>query len=232
MTDELPVPAALYPLHGRYGTSDISPNNNPPGIPSDIQLAPGPYGHPKGSYQFFGRYTSYVEIPNNGGLDTTYSITVLAWMKRENDNGPIFNYGTNLWAFHLWIVDGKLFGRAVTRYNGRLLNPVSSSQPVLMSWLYVGLTYDYSSGVMKLWINGNAVDQTIAGSAKLTTNFDVRIGAKDDINDPRYFQGRICCVQVYSKALSQQEIIAVQNRIINTGGYWCNMENANEADRA
>ena len=230
MTDELPILAALYPLHGQYGTSDIGPNNNPPGIPSDIQLAPGPYGHPKGSYQFSGSSTSYVEIPNNGGLDKKFSITVLAWVNRENDNGPIFDYGTNHWAFHMWIVDGKLFGRAVTRHTGQFLNPVSSSQPVSMSWLYVGLTYDYPSGVIKLWINGNIVDQTIAGSAKQGTQFDVRIGAKD--GDPRYFQGRICCVQVYSKALSQQEIIAVQNRTINTGGYWCIMGNTNEAGRA
>ena len=176
---------------------------------------------------FSGRSSRYVEIPNNGGLETKFPITILAWVNRENDNGPIFNYGTNIWAVHLWIVDETLFGLAVVRQIGQFLDPAQSPSKLSKSWQFVGLTYDYFSDIIRLWLNGNVVAKPLAGSAEQSTQFDVRIGAKDDTNDPRYFKGRICCIQVYSRALNQQEVIAVQNRTINTGGYWCIMRNMN-----
>jgi len=216
VADDLPVPIALYPLNGRHGTSDISPNKNPPGILSDVHLAPGPYGHPQGSYQFSGNFTSNIEFPNNGGLDTRYSMTLLAWVNRENNDGPIVNYGTNSWGFHFWFVNGGLFSRPMTRDN-QFLFYVTSSE-LSKTWHYVGTTYDFSSGVVKLWVNGEEVAQTIFGSEEQSTQFDVRMGAKADANDKRYFKGRICCLQVYNKSLSQQEIIAVQNRTFKTGG--------------
>jgi len=143
----------LYPLNGRHGTSDISPNKNPPGIPSDVHLAPGPHGHPQGSYQFSGSSTCYIEFPNTaGGLDTRYSITILAWVNRENDQGPIFDYAGG---FHVWI----------WTYGGSVLanlmplgvwpaQPHSYISPNI--WYYVGVTYDFASGIAKVWVNGQA----------------------------------------------------------------------------
>ena len=151
-TADLPIPVALYPLNGRYGTGDIGPNKNPPGIPSDIHLAPGPYRQPQGSYQFSGTWTSCIEIPNNGGLDTKYSITVLAWVNRENHQGPIFNYGADVWGFHLWIWVGA--GNAYANAYGWMSQP--NSPIASNSWYYVGATYDFSSGIATVWVNGEA----------------------------------------------------------------------------
>ena len=217
LTADLPVPVALYPLNGEHGTSDIGPNKNPPGIPRDVHLAPGPYGQPQGSYQFSGSSNSYIEIPNNGGLDTRYSLTLLAWVNRENDNGPIVNYGIKSWGFHFWFTSGKLFARPMTRDKTSLPHVVSSK--LSKSWHYVGTTYDFSSGVVRLWVNGTEVAQTTVGSTEQSTQQDVRMGAKGNTNDPRYFKGRICCLQVYNKTLNQQEIITVQDRTLETGGY-------------
>ena len=213
LTEELPVPAALYPLNGLHETRDIGPNKNPAGKPNGVHLAPGPFGHPQGSYRFSGSFSSYIKIPNNGGLDTR-SITILAWINHENENGPIVNYGENVWGFHFWIVNGRLFGRlsgsglyAITPYN------------LSKNWQYVGTSYNFSSGVVKLWINGSEVAQAISGSKEQITQYNVRMGAKDSTTDPRYLKGRICCLQIYNKSLSQQEIIAVQNRTLNTCEY-------------
>ena len=104
--DSLPVPVALYPLNGRYGTKDISPNKNPPGIPNGVHLGSGPHGDPQGSYQFSGISTSHIEIPKNGGLDISYSITVLLWVNRQNNEGPMFVYGRN--GFRFWIVGSSV----------------------------------------------------------------------------------------------------------------------------
>ena len=154
-SENLPVPVALYPLNGRYGTSDISPNKNPPGIPSDVHLAPGPYGRAQASYQFFGRFTSYIEIPNNGGLDTRHSITFLVWVKYDN-KGPIFSYGVTAWGFRIWIVGvGNFYAFSPNWKNGHYVIPALLSK----SWQYVGVSYDFPSGVMRLWVNGETAYQ-------------------------------------------------------------------------
>ena len=207
-TDKLPVPVALYPLNGQHGTSDIGSKKNPSGKSYETHLAPGPYGHPQGSYQFYGSANSYIEIPNNGSLDTRYSMTVLAWVNHENDNGPIINYGTNVWGFHFWFNSGGLFARPSTLEN--VVLAYASSPQLSKTWHYVGTSYDFASGVVRLWVNGNEVAQTTSGSAEQSTQYDVRMGVR--ANKPSYFKGRICCLQVYNRSLNKQEIIAVQNR--------------------
>ena len=42
------------------------------------------------------------------------------------------------------------------------------------------------------------------------------MGAMDGLS--KYFKGHICCLQVYNKALSEQEIIAVWNRTFSLSG--------------
>ena len=44
----------------------------------------------------------------------------------------------------------------------------------------------------------------------IDTDAEIRIGAR--LNDGRYFKGKISCVQIYSKALSEAEIAAVKGR--------------------
>ena len=158
-TDGLPVPAALYSLNGLHGTRDISANKNSPGIASGVHLAPGPYGNPQGSYQFSGSSTSYIEIPNNGGLDTRYSITILAWVNRENNQGPIFNYNTQRpIEFHFWIWMGS--GNAYASNPHWISTTHSPMAPY--TWYYIGITYDYSSGIAQVWLNGEAKSKVIS----------------------------------------------------------------------
>ena len=152
--ENLPVPLALYPLNGRHGTFDIGPSKNPPGITGNVHLAPGPYGQPQGSYQFSGTSSSYIKIPNNGGPDTKYSITVLSWVNRENHQGPIFNYGDNINGFHFWIwgcAAGCVFANLYPDWVTQPHSPIPSN-----SWHYVGASYDFSSGTAKVWVNGQA----------------------------------------------------------------------------
>lgn len=148
-TDSLPDPVALYPLNGRHGTKDISRNENPPGIPSNTALAPGPNGHPYGSFQFSGTPTSYVHIPNNGGLDIKNSITILAWVNRESNEGLIFEYSCGT-CFRLWFInDGRLYCNA--KWHFHQSSPIPSN-----SWYHVGASYDSLSGTAKVWVNGQA----------------------------------------------------------------------------
>jgi hypothetical protein len=99
----LPEPIALYPLNEQYGANDISRQKNPPGKVRGVEYAPGNYGQLAGSFYFSGSSSSYVEFPNNGGLDARNSMTFVAWIRPENSAGPLFNYKVNDRGVYVWL---------------------------------------------------------------------------------------------------------------------------------
>ena len=76
-------------------------------------------------------------------------------------------------------------------------------------WKFVGASYDRCSGEAKLWVNG-AVVQTlnIGAGLELATQESIRMGVKT--GDSRYFKGRIAQMRIYNRALSQEQIQAIQ----------------------
>ena len=92
----VPEPVALYPLNATYTTQEIN-NRQPQGTSVGVSLAPGPDGKPGGSYQFTGNADSYIEFPNDGGLDVKHSFTLLCWVYPESSEGPLFHYGVTKW---------------------------------------------------------------------------------------------------------------------------------------
>lgn len=89
----VPDPVAFYPLNAKYVTREFN-NRQPQGTPVGVFLSPGPDGKPGGSYQFTGNVDSYIEFPNNGGLDVKYSMTLVFWVFPESLDGPLvlFSY--------------------------------------------------------------------------------------------------------------------------------------------
>ncbi|KAJ7352861.1 hypothetical protein OS493_033406, partial [Desmophyllum pertusum] len=111
---------------------------------------------------------------------------------------------------HVWIAaGGKLFFRLANRqdavYDFMVSQPLNSGQ-----WIYVGASYDYNTGVARMWIDGTEVAQSNDGVFTLSTSSNVRIGVKSD--DSRYFKGRIARVQVYNVALNLEQVLAVKTR--------------------
>ena len=204
----------MYPLNSQFGTRDLSSHENPPGVLYNVQLAPGPFGEPNGSYRFFGSSTSYIEFPNNGGLDTRYSMTLLAWVFAENTDGPIFNYGVDYYGVHFWVVGGYLFCRFPTR-SGIFLNPLYSGKLNQGAWNFVGASYDYHSGLAKLWIEGKVYEEQNINTHELDTSGAVRMGVLT--GDDRFLKGRISCMQVYNKALTEREVHAVRGLCLQRG---------------
>ena len=94
-------PVAFFPLNGQYETKDISHRNNLQGNASSVELAQGPDLNTGGSYQFSGNLNSFIYFSNNGGLDTRYSMTFLAWIYHEQTEGQIFYYDVQKMAFDL-----------------------------------------------------------------------------------------------------------------------------------
>ena len=209
--DSVPDPIAFYPLNAKYATREKE-NRQPQGTPVGVNITAGPDGKAGGSYQFTGQNNSYIELPNNGGLDAQHSITMLCWVYPENTDGPIFNYKITgkVWAVHFWMHSGKLYGVFTQRNyltNARLL---SGQLLVLNQWHYVGLTYSHITGMANLWLDGQRVVQkNIGAGLSLSTQENVRMGALE--NDDRYFKGRITAMQIYDVALTKEQINSVEN---------------------
>ena len=202
-----PQPVALFPLNDYYQARDVI-GGNPPGEVSNVIPAVGPYNGSKNSLSFLGAPDSFIEFPNDGGLDTRNSLSLLAWILPLGA-GPIFNYMVDGWGVNFWMAKPrKLFARFVDRENNRLIPAVKSTHVKPAKWNFVGATYNQQTGQSSLWINGKLEDMQYLGNISLATNYSVRMGAR--VGDKRYFRGRISCMQVYDVALNWREISAAK----------------------
>ena len=142
-----------------------------------------------------------------------YSMTMLCWVYYDGKDGPLFNYEKgSTWGVHLWVVHGgKLFVRFVKRDYSSTKHLVHTN--LAGGWKFVGASYDRSSGEAKLWVNG-AVVQTlnIGAGLELATQDSITMGVKT--GDRRYFKGRIAQMRIYNRALTQEQIQAIQNLFV------------------
>jgi len=206
----LPEPIALYPLNEQYGAKDISPQNNPAGKVRGVKYASGNYGQPAGSLYFSGSSSSYVEFPNNGGLDARNSMTFVAWIRPEKSAGPLFNYKVNDRGVYVWLESPNKLVVKFENLASNLPYAIESDKIRLKRWNYVAASYDNLDGTAKLWIDGRQVSRLNLGRFEIATQGDVRMGAL--VGDPQFYKGAIACVQIYNKSLSEQEINAVKDR--------------------
>ena len=206
----VPDPVALYPLNSEYQTREAN-NRQPIGTAgSDVALVPGPEGEPLGSYQFSGQDDSYIEFPNDGGLNVKHSITMLCWVYMETSDvsGPLFWYNNPpQWATRLAIKSGELASR-FKQGNDKLRTP-NNLKP--KQWHYVGSSYDHETGKASLWLNGTNVEERDIGvDIILATERNVRMGAAAKPGGIR-FEGRITAMQVYNVALTAEQINEVRD---------------------
>lgn len=176
-----------------------------------MTLATGPNGNEGGSYQFDGHADSYIDFPNNGGLDLQHSITVLCWLYPSNfEKGSIFSYGNDdqQSGVHFWIThSGKPW--AIYAHRNYSETPTLKSDNTLATnqWHYVGTSYDHLTGIASIWVNGERVAQSsIGASLTLATQDSVRIGAYKE----RYLTGRIAAMQFFDAALTAKQINEVK----------------------
>ena len=203
----MPEPVAFYPLNARYKAAEKQ-NRQPKGILGDVAITNGPYNEPGGAYMFYGTVSSYIKFPNNGGLDTRFSITLMCWVQRGGQDGPLFSYGD--WGVSMWIVDGKFFNQIVKRSSQPLISIITAEVLPAGKWVHVAASYDHITGNNSLYINGHfSISQNISKDNQMATNSDtVRMGFKDRKNTT-YFKGKIAEMKVYDVALNEAQIQAL-----------------------
>ena len=206
---------AIYQFSGVSTNRDISGYVNPPAKFVGVYYSRGPDKNPKSALSFRGNSHSYVLIPNNGCLDTKFSITILFWVYPET-TGPLFHFNPNSWGVHLWIVKGYKLSFGVMPRSGksgkRLYYPIKPRM-----WSYIGATYDHKTELATLWIDSIAVEQIrIRGlGLGLATNHPIVIGQKP--RDRRRFRGRISCLQIYNYAMDGVKMRSEMTRCYKSG---------------
>ncbi|XP_019622733.1 PREDICTED: uncharacterized protein LOC109468834 [Branchiostoma belcheri] len=211
---DLPVqPVAFWPLNKDYEGRDVSGNGNDAVLMENVVLDQGPLGQDGGSYFFQGSLSSYVEFPNNGKLDTKYSITIVAAVyPLAAAAGPILSYvspgrlGVMLWPYTDGTGTNLMFlPQKDTEYS----SPNHSQQGLeLNEWNLVAASYEYSTGAVTMWVNGRQVySGTFTYPGNLAT-YGRRLRAGHNGNAATTFQGRLACLQVYDQALWREAIQA------------------------
>ena len=141
-------------------------------------------------------------------------MTLLVWVFLENTGGPIFQYGVDVYGVHFWVDVDYLFCAFPAR-SGIYLSPLHSGKLNRGAWNFVGASYDYHSGIEKLWIEGKVNEEQNIGTHELSTSGAVRMGVLTGYD--RFLEGRISCMQVYNKALTEREVQAVRGLCFHRG---------------
>ena len=211
-------PMAFFPLNGQYETTDISHSYILPGQASGVELAPGPDGSTGGSYKFSGNLSSFIYFTNNGGLDTRYSMTFLAWIYHEQTEGPIFSYYGPENGIRFMLTEDGLFLASLRSSNFSYLKTLTSGILEPKTWHFVGASYNYVSGECILWINGSVyLKKEVSWPNELSTQQSVIMGAVPE--QAEKYKGRISCVQLYDRVLTELEIKEAKEACLTVGEF-------------
>ncbi|XP_078699443.1 atrial natriuretic peptide receptor 1-like isoform X7 [Branchiostoma floridae x Branchiostoma belcheri] len=204
-------PVGLWPLNSKSESEDVSKsctwqengdgttkrdwvfNNNDGDLSSSVTLAPD-----RGSYYFGGYPGSKMVIPSVDGLDVRQSLTVLVKIQPSNGiNGTIFGYNGS--GMELLQLGSTGLSARFVRADGTILKSVNK-EGVLEpeKWNYVGATYDYRTGIAKLWHDGKEVASESIGIVDLRTQGPITVGAN--------FKGKITCLQIYNYSMDDSQI--------------------------
>lgn len=148
-------------------------------------------------------------IFNNPDTLKTSSMSISAWINLTNNSGygdgaiiAGFTDGTN-WRYGMSLY---IYGGNIYSYCGNGTNTYSATSTIGMgNWTHVCGTYDASTLILRLYINGILVATTT--SAYLTHNATNNLVIGHGIGYTSYLATRIGSVQIFNKALSATEIL-------------------------
>ncbi|XP_070537166.1 uncharacterized protein [Ptychodera flava] len=207
---ELPAAVAFWPLDSDYMYQDASGGSNDGSSGSDAHLEPNAVGTENGAIRLTGTKDSYIEFPNNGAYDTRYSIAMFVYVYQQGKYGPIFNYRRSGWGIHLNAGDSGILSRLYERSASAQTDTVNYNGP-LNHWKFYGVSYNYTTGMFKLWEMDHVLDTLNVGTMELATDHEGRMGAVEGIDDAMA-SVMVSCMQIYDRELSPSEIIEAESK--------------------
>ena len=158
-----------------------------------------------GSTSFDGT-NDYIDCGDDTSLDITSAITISMWVKPDvvNDDVNLVGRddGTNR-NYFIYLDNGDALVYWVMYIGGAYKETVSTSSMVAGEWMHICATYDGSR--QKLYINGVLEDDDAETGSIDNDDVSFTIGSREAGAD-RHFDGSICNVGIWSRALSSSEI--------------------------
>ena len=215
-----PAPSGLVSWWpGEGNADDIIGTNN--GIANNITYSNGEVGQ---AFEFDGS-SSYVRIPASSSLNVGAGsgLSIESWINPADvsQQRPIveWNSGSGYGAM-LWIstpISSGANGPGCLCANLPIPGAnhiISSAAGLVVSnqYQHVAFTYDESSGLAVLYLNGAVVAQQNLGIVTPQTTFDLYFGYRPAESDQAYYWiGSIDEVSLYNRALSTNEIQTIYN---------------------
>lgn len=146
--------------------------------------------------------------------DSTTSVPIIEF----NDNmNRLTSLGVHLWhsqpARYSGNGPGCLFANLRDIYHGDhfLSTPANAISPD--TWNHIGLTYDYSSGVAKLFVNGQEKSRSTLGQFIPRTSIPLYVGLRppSGAHATGAYRGDVDELSLYSRALTLSEINFIYN---------------------
>ena len=207
---------AIYQLTSATRNRDISAYSNPPARFVDVYYSRGPDNHPQGALGFRTR-NSHILIPNNGCLDTRYSITILFWFFAEI-TGPLVHFNPNGRGVDVGIDRQFRFYAHFLPRSGKYVPPVFKRISP-RRWIFAGATYNHVTGIATVWINSIPVVQSNIGRFRsgLATGYPIVIGQKPGVT--RRFRGKISCLQIFNYDMNGAKITSKMKWCFRSGRF-------------
>ena len=162
----------------------------------------------------FDGVDDYVDISDSPELRGFSQATWIWWYRANNlQNSKFIRTGT--WTYIFGIYSGKYYIELWNIAGDKILSWSPTTLPKTDEWVMVAITYNDSSDIVKLYIDGQLVEsKTTTGDGPLRNDplSYVKIGAY--AAKARIFNGTIDEVRIYNRALSEEEIkMLMYNRI-------------------
>ena len=154
---------------------------------------------------FYGTYGSYIVFPNNGGLDTWFSITLMCWVQPGGKDGSLFDYSSLDYPYRvrtrMGILKGKFFIQIVKHGSFEQLPRITTAEVLPGGkWVHVAASYDYNTGNNSLYINGH-----LRASQNIGTGYEIATTSRGLLMG-QPFRGKIAEMKVYDVALNEAQI--------------------------
>ncbi|HQN36146.1 MAG TPA: phage tail protein, partial [Sedimentisphaerales bacterium] len=163
--------------------------------------------------QFAIASARYVKITDHADLrmDSTGG-TVSCWVKWDGDFTPTSGSSPRIWAraSYVGLIVVESNGRLTGQAGGANFSTDSSQGVVAGTWTHVAVVFDPVAGTRRIYVNG--VDKTtsgVSGPMPASTAYDFFLAARTADNG--YFGGVIDDFRVYSRPLTQGEILKIYN---------------------
>lgn len=200
---------AYYPLDGTALDLTLNANN---GTLNGCTAVLDRYGKVNGAYSFNGT-SDYISVPNSTNLNPGSAITISAWIKADAfginsyDNTIV---GKDNWAggnsgYALRCGDGGKLSFNIAKGVSTWSESVTFL-PLLSTsdWFFVTGVYD--GAMISTYVNGLLIDSKPSTGALISSTVALLIGSCPGPSAPRYFNGKIDEVGIWSRALTQLEI--------------------------